>query len=140
VDIDAERGPDTDEFPTEMLAAEHKIRRDDLIPEDFLFHIDISQELVKGGDALGETTFNDIPFRGGYDSRNQVEGKYPFDAGIDSVDGESNALITKKDIGHFASGTDIGSRKLIEPAHHDFIMRIWRTVPRDYLIEKALWL
>ena len=64
--------------------------------EDALIVVDVLAEKVQGGDALDEAALDDVPFVGGDDARDEVEGENLFDAARVAVDGEGDALVAEK--------------------------------------------
>jgi hypothetical protein len=61
--------------------------------------VDVLQEQVEGGDALGQAALEDAPLGGGDDARDQIVGKDLLGALAAAVDGEGDALVQEREIG-----------------------------------------
>ena len=60
--------------------------------------VDVEQEAVDGGDPLGETAFQVVPFWGSDDPRDEVEWEDTLAAFGFSVDVEGDALVEKREV------------------------------------------
>ena len=82
-----------------MLAGVDDFPRDDAVFQNARFVIDILEKQIERGEALCEAAFNDVPFRAGDDTRQQVMRENSFGAFFAAIDGESNALVEKREVG-----------------------------------------
>ena len=83
----------------EVPGAEDQLGRHDFFAQDALVVIDVVQEVVEGGHALGEAALQPVPLGGRDDARDQVEGEDALDAFFLAVDGEGDALVEELDVG-----------------------------------------
>jgi hypothetical protein len=82
-----------------VLAAVDQFAGDDEVVEDLGFGVYVAQEVVEGGDALGEAALNVVPLAGGDESRQQVVGKDALGAFVGSIDREGDSLVEEREIG-----------------------------------------
>ncbi len=82
-----------------MLAAVDQFARNDAIVENLGFGIDVAQEEIERGDALGEAALDPVPFLRGDEARQQVVGKDFLGAFVAAVHGERDALGEKRQVG-----------------------------------------
>ena len=83
----------------EVLAAVDQLARHDAVGQDLRVVIDVLQEQVQRGDALGQAALEHVPLGGGDDPGNQVVGEDPLGALAAAVDGEGDALVQEGEIG-----------------------------------------
>ena len=84
---------DAPEFPSVFLSGENQLPGNDALLQDFLLTVDVEEETVDGGDALGEASFEVIPLGGGDDARHEVEGEDSFAALGFAVDVKGDSLV-----------------------------------------------
>ena len=63
------------------------------------FGVDVAEEEVEGGDALGEAALDAVPLGGGDQAREQVVGEDALGAFVAAVDGEGDALVEEGEVG-----------------------------------------
>ena len=61
--------------------------------------VDVLEEQVERGDALGQPLFDRAPFGRGEDARHQVVGEDPLGALLLAVDREGDALVQERQLG-----------------------------------------
>ncbi len=93
VDVDVARDAKAAHLAPEVTAAIDQFARHDAIVEDLAFVIDIFQEEVEGGDALGQAVLDLRPFARGNDAREQIVGEDALGAFLVAVDGEGDAFM-----------------------------------------------
>ena len=74
-DVDVAWNIEATHFAAEMLAAVDQFARDDVVGEDAAFVIDVAQEKIERGEALGETLFDLAHSRAGMMRGNRSLGK-----------------------------------------------------------------
>ena len=94
-DVDSSRYGQAAHFATEMAATVDEFARDDAIGEDAAAMVDIFEEEVERGDALGEAAFDFAPFVVRDDARQEIVGEDALGAFFVAVDGEGDALMEK---------------------------------------------
>ena len=82
-----------------VLAAVDQFARNNVVVEDFGFGVDIAQEEIESGDALGEPALDAIPLLRGDKAREQIVGKDLFGTFVASVDGKGDALGEERQLG-----------------------------------------
>jgi hypothetical protein len=82
-----------------VLATVDQLARDDAVVEDFGVGVDVAQEEIERGDALGEAALDAVPLLRRDEARQQVVGKDALGALVAAVDGEGDALGEKREVG-----------------------------------------
>ena len=107
-----------------MLAAVDQFARNDVVVEDFGVGVDVAQEEIERGDALGEAALDAIPLLRGDQARQQVVGKDALGALVAAVDGEGDALGEERKIGRLLAalqfflgqaGQSLGQSAIVRP-------------------------
>ncbi len=80
----------------ERCRREHHFARNDAVVQNLLIVIDVVDERVQGVDALLQAALDVIPFVGGDDARNQVEGEDALGPGGFAIDVESDAHLQQQ--------------------------------------------
>ena len=76
-----------------MLAGVDDVAGDDAVVQDLPLVIDVVQEQVERGDALGQAALDDVPVGGRDDARQQIVREDALGAFVAAVDGEGDALV-----------------------------------------------
>jgi hypothetical protein len=97
-DVDVARDLKPDHLTAEVLAGVDEVAGNDAVSEDASFVVDVLEEEVERGDALGETALDRLPFGAGDDARDEIVGEDLFGAFVASVDGEGDALIEEAEV------------------------------------------
>ena len=94
-----------------VRAAEDQFARDDAGAQDAAVMVDVAQEQVEGGDALGQSPFELLPLRAGDDARQQIVRKDALGAAAVAVDREGDALVEEGAIGDLLAALQFGGRQ-----------------------------
>ena len=97
--VDVARHLHAAHLAAKVLAAIDQVARDDAVVEDFGFGVDIAEEEIERGDALGEAALDAVPLLRGDETRQQIVGEDALGAFFAAVDGEGDALGEKRQIG-----------------------------------------
>ena len=82
-----------DHVPAKLLAAVDDLARHNAVRENAALGVNVFQEEIECGNALGQPFFHDGPFARRDHARQQIVGKDLFRAFFASVDGEGDALV-----------------------------------------------
>jgi hypothetical protein len=105
-----------------MLAAIDKLAGNDFVVEDFFVGVDVAEEVIEGGDALGEAALNEVPLSRSDQARQQIIGKDALGAFVAAVDGEGDSLGEEGKVGRLLaalqfllgqSGEGFGQRAVV---------------------------
>ena len=105
-DVDVARDLEAAHLAAVVLATVDKLAGDDAVSEDFGVGVDVAQEEVEGGDALGEAALDAVPLLGGDEAGEQVVGEDALGAFIAAVDGEGDALGEEGEVGRLLAALD----------------------------------
>ncbi len=81
-----------------MPATVNQFAGNDAVGKDFGVRINVAQEEIQRGDALGEAALDAIPLGGGDEAREKVVGEDALSAFVTAVDGEGDALSEEGEI------------------------------------------
>ena len=98
-DIDVARHLQAAHLAAVLFAAIDELAGNDLVGEDFGVGVNVAQEVIERGDALGEAAFDFVPLGGGDEPRQQVVGKDALGSLVAPVDGEGDALGEEGEVG-----------------------------------------
>src|SRR5438477_11384220 len=101
VDVNVLRDAEVHELRPEMRRLPDVILGNHAIAQNRLAVIDVVQEEVERGDSLFQTALDFLPFRGGDNSRNQIEGKNSLGPLRIAINSESDALAQKSERSQF---------------------------------------
>ena len=90
---------DADHLATKVRRCEHEPARHDAPARSRASWYTSCQEQVERSHALSQTALDRLPFGRGQDSRQQIERKDAFDAGLLAVHRERDALLEKGRVG-----------------------------------------
>jgi len=105
-DVDVARDLEAAHLAAVVLATVDQLARHDAVGEDFGVGVDVAQEGVQRGDALGEPALDAIPLLRRDEARQQVIGEDALSAFVASVNGESDALGEKGEVGGLLAALD----------------------------------
>ncbi len=114
VDVLPARRIEADHLGPVALRLEDQLLRDDALAEDAAVVVDVVEEEVERLDALEQTGFERLPFRGGDRPRDEVEGENLLDAAAIGIDGEGDALIDEDEVGAGAALLELGGLQAAE--------------------------
>ena len=100
--------------------------------------IDVVQEKVKRGDALGQAALDQVPFPRWDDPRDQVERKNPLRSLVVVVDREGDALTEKTGRGQIALPCKIRRAHFLEGREQPAVMRARHARGGKHLVEKIV--
>ena len=123
------------EFAAEMFSREDVERRNDAVLEDVLPVIDVVQEKIQGGDALGQAAFEVFPFLGGDDAGNEIEGENLFGALLVAIDIESDALTQEGQVHGLALVIELLLGERLEQFAEPAVVRAGHTVGGEHFVE-----
>ena len=86
-------------LPPERLRRENDLPRHRAVPDDLLFVIKIVYEKIERPDALFQTAFNAVPFRGRHDAGNKIEGQCFLHTGAFPVNVERDPHLDQRLVG-----------------------------------------
>ena len=98
-DVNITRHLQSAHLAPEMLAAVHDFARHGAVRKNAAFVVNIAQEQVERGNALGQSAFDAAPFRAGDQAGQQVIGKDALRPLLPAVDREGDALVQKGEVG-----------------------------------------
>jgi hypothetical protein len=116
-DVDVARDLEAAHLAAVVLATVDQLAGDDAVGEDFGVGVDVAQEEIERGDALGEAALDAVPLLGGDEAGQQVVGEDALGAFVAAVDGEGDALGEEGEVGgllaalQFVGGQGPGSRR-----------------------------
>ena len=99
--------------------------------------IDVVQEKVERGDALGQAAFEQFPFVGRDDARDQVEGEDALGALGVAVDVEGDALAQEGEVDGFAAILEIFFAHRADELREFAVMRPALAPAIDHFIEES---
>ena len=121
----------------EHRVLKHQVFRDHAGPQNLASRIDVAQIVVDGLDALLETRAQDVPFGGGQNARQHVEGNEPLLRIGFAVDREGDADAAEQDLGLAPAVVEHVGRHLGEPARQLAIGWPQRPVGARHLVERG---
>ena len=90
-----------------MLATVDQLAGDDAVGEDFGVGVDVAQEEIESGDALGESALDAVPLGRGDEAGKQVVGEDALGAFVAAVDGEGDALGEEGEVGGLLAALEL---------------------------------
>ena len=113
---------------------------DDAVFEDAAFVVDVLEEEVEGGDALGETALDLGPLGAGDDAREEVVGEDFLGAFFAAVDGEGDALVEEAEVGGLFSALDFVLREGGEVLEEGTVVLAQFILRGEHLVERMIQL
>ena len=98
-DVDSARNVESAHFAAEVAAPVHQFARDDTFRQDPSLVIDVFEEQVQGGEALGQAVLDLAPLCVWNDPRQQIVGEYALGALFVAIDPEGDALMQEREVG-----------------------------------------
>jgi hypothetical protein len=92
-----------------MAAAIDQLAGNDVVIEDPGLRIDVAQEKVERGDALGEAALDPVPLGGGDQARQKIVREDALGAFVAAVDGEGDALGEEREVGRLLAALQLFS-------------------------------
>ena len=133
-DIDSMRDGESAHLPAEVAAAINKLARDDAVGEDPSPMIDVFEEKVESGDALGESAFDLPPFVERDDARQKIVGEDALSSLVVAVNSKSDALMEKRQVSGLLAFAEFFRRKFQQTLEQGFIVSPRRTRGGEHLI------
>ena len=97
-DVDSAGNRESAHFTTEVTATVHQFARDNTIHQDPSVVIDVFEEEVERGDALGEAVLDLAPFLVRNYPWQQIIGEYALGALVVAIDREGDALMQEREV------------------------------------------
>src|SRR6266550_197601 len=123
VNVNVLRDVEVHELRPEMRRLPDVILGNHAIAQNRLAVIDVVQEEVERGDSLFQTAFDFLPFRGGDNSRNQIEGKNSLGPLRIAINSESDALAQKSERSQLTFAVEFVFLQLGETLQQSLVMR-----------------
>jgi hypothetical protein len=89
-----------------VFAAKNNFAGHDAVGKNAAFVVNVAQEKIERGDALRQSVFDVGPFRAGDDAGQQIVGKDSLCSLFAAINGESDALIEKREVGGMLAAAD----------------------------------
>ena len=123
------------------LGAEHRVLEDQVVghdigAQDVAAVIDVAQEHVERAHPLLEAFFEERPFLGRHDPRNDVEGDQPFLGFGVAIDRKGDADPAEQQFGFLAAIFQRVRRRLLEPAGELLVGRTKVAAQAVHFIER----
>ena len=110
-------------MPPELLAAVYNLTRHNAVLQDPALGVNIFQEQIERGDALGQALLDHSPFGSGDHAGQQVVGEDFLGAFFAAVHRKGDALVQKGKIGRLLAPFDFCRRQGTELIHQHFVVR-----------------
>jgi hypothetical protein len=134
-DVDIARHLQAAHLAAVMAAAIDQLAGNDVVIEDPGVRIDVAQEKVERGDALGEAALDPVPLGGGDQARQKIVREDALGAFVAAVDGEGDALGEEREVGRLLAALQLFSGQAGEGFRQGAIVGADFTAAFAHLVE-----
>ena len=117
-----------------MPAGIDHLARDHLVGQAAALVIDVLQEQIERGDALGQAALDGVPFGAGDDARQEVVRKDPLGALFAAIDGEGDALVEERQVGRLLLAAHFVGRQLHQHIVDKLVVRPHRAGAGEHFV------